>query len=87
MNNEETYEFEDMKWWLDRHGAVLSVTDIREIMDIGRRQAYELVNSGEFKCIRLGERSLRVATRDFVTWLHGGSANEENQDSARVGAV
>jgi hypothetical protein len=33
---------------------VLNVSDIQNILDIGRKQAYELVHSGKFHVVKVG---------------------------------
>ncbi len=45
-----------------------SVDEIRDILNIGRRKAYELCNSGCFKIVRVG-RSIRVSKASFDEWL------------------
>ncbi len=45
-----------------------SVDEIRDILNIGRRKAYELCNSGCFKIVRVG-RSIRVSKTSFDEWL------------------
>ncbi|MBO2942518.1 hypothetical protein B1748_19890 [Paenibacillus sp. MY03] len=49
---------------------VLQVADIQQILGIGRRQAYELVNSGQFHVIRIG-KSIRVTRDIFFNWMNG----------------
>lgn len=49
---------------------VLQVADIQQILGIGRRQAYELVNSGQFRVIRIG-KSIRVVRDVFFNWMNG----------------
>jgi excisionase family DNA binding protein len=49
---------------------VLNVTDIQKILGIGRRQAYELVNSGQFHVVRVG-KSIRILREVFFNWLNG----------------
>lgn len=49
---------------------VLQVTDIQHILGIGRRQAYELANSGQFHVVRIG-KSIRVHKDVFLKWLNG----------------
>ncbi len=49
---------------------VLQVADIQQILGIGRRQAYELVNSGQFHVIRIG-KSIRVVRDVFFNWMNG----------------
>lgn len=45
-----------------------SVEEVREILGISRRKAYELCNSDVFKVIRIG-RALRVSKASFDFWL------------------
>lgn len=49
---------------------VLSVNDIQQILGIGRRQAYELVNSGQFHVVRIG-KTIRIHREVFLKWLNG----------------
>ncbi|GEL78678.1 helix-turn-helix domain-containing protein [Tenuibacillus multivorans] len=56
---------------MSNYPEVLNVTDIQEILGIGRRQAYELVNSGEFHVVRVGRR-IKVSKDVFFQWLNGG---------------
>lgn len=49
---------------------ILNVSEIQRILNIGRRQAYELVNSGQFHVVRVGKRI--IVSRDvFLNWLVG----------------
>lgn len=45
-----------------------SVDEIRSILNIGRRKAYELCDSGEFKIVRIG-RTIRISKLSFDEWL------------------
>jgi excisionase family DNA binding protein len=49
---------------------VMQVSDIQQILGIGRRQAYELANSGQFHVVRVG-KSIRIHREVFLTWLNG----------------
>lgn len=49
---------------------VLNVSDIQDILEIGRRQAYDLVNSGQFHVVRVGSR-IKVSKLIFLKWLNG----------------
>ncbi|GGG09632.1 helix-turn-helix domain-containing protein [Paenibacillus abyssi] len=51
---------------------VLDVTHIQTVLGIGRRQAYELVNSGQFHVVRAGKR-IKIAKDVFVSWLTGSN--------------
>ncbi|MEC1697732.1 helix-turn-helix domain-containing protein [Schinkia azotoformans] len=49
---------------------VLDVEDIQEYLGIGRRQAYELVNSGQMHVVRIGRR-IKISREVFLKWLNG----------------
>ncbi|MCM3364739.1 helix-turn-helix domain-containing protein [Niallia sp. Sow4_A1] len=49
---------------------VLDVSDIKNFLNIGRVQAYELVNSGQFHVIRLNRR-IKVPKSAFIKWFEG----------------
>ncbi|UOQ43776.1 helix-turn-helix domain-containing protein [Halobacillus salinarum] len=55
---------------LSNYPDVLDVSDIQEILSIGRRQAYNLANSGEFHVVRVGAR-IKVSKKIFISWLNG----------------
>lgn len=54
-----------------------SVDEIRSILDIGRRKAYELCNSGCFKIVHVG-RVIRVSKLSFDEWLDHTEHNGGN---------
>lgn len=45
-----------------------SVDEVRSMLNIGRRKAYELCNSGAFKVVRVG-RTIRISKLSFDEWL------------------
>lgn len=62
---------------LEQYPPVLDVIHIQQILGIGRRQAYELVNSGDFHIVRIGRR-IKVLKTVFISWLEGSHLKEEN---------
>ncbi len=54
-----------------------SVDEVRNILNIGRRKAYELCNSGCFKIVRVG-RVIRVSKLSFDEWLDNIEQNGGN---------
>ena len=48
----------------------LDVVDIQSILGIGRRQAYQLINSGQFHIVRIGKR-IKVSRKVYFEWLYG----------------
>jgi Helix-turn-helix domain len=49
---------------------VLEVQDIQHFLNIGRVQAYELVNSGAFHVVKIGRR-IKVSKDVFLRWFEG----------------
>lgn len=54
-----------------------SVDEIRSILNIGRRKAYELCNSDCFKIVRVG-RIIRISKLSFDEWLDNTEHNGGN---------
>lgn len=49
---------------------VLSVPEVAKLLHIGKNMAYELVNSGALRCIRIG-RHIRVPQSALLDYLDG----------------
>ncbi|HHW36240.1 MAG TPA: helix-turn-helix domain-containing protein [Bacillales bacterium] len=49
---------------------VLDVEDIQSYLGIGKRQAYELANSGQMHVVRIGRR-IKISREVFLQWLNG----------------
>ncbi|MES9691087.1 helix-turn-helix domain-containing protein [Bacillus toyonensis] len=64
-----------MKKMIEQYPPVLDVIHIQEILGIGRRQAYELVNSNEFHIVRVGKR-IKILKKVFIGWLEGDICEE-----------
>lgn len=54
---------------------VLNVSDIQELLGIGRKQAYELVHSEQFHVIKVGKR-IKVSKNILINWIEGGKNYE-----------
>ena len=63
-----------MQKQLADYPSVLDVSDIQEILSIGRLQAYQLVHSGAFRIIKVGKR-IKIPRRTFTQWLEGDNDN------------
>lgn len=48
---------------------VMTVNEVQEILNVGRRVAYELMDEEDFPCVRLGNKLKRVNRDDFFEWL------------------
>ncbi|OJH16016.1 DNA-binding protein [Bacillus obstructivus] len=53
----------------DDYPMVLTVKEIMEILHIGRRVAYELMDQEGFPTIRIGSKLKRVNRDQFFIWL------------------
>ena len=49
-----------------------TVEDIQSILGVTRTTAYRLVNSNQFRIIKIG-RSIRIPVKAFEEWLEGNS--------------
>jgi excisionase family DNA binding protein len=56
---------------------VLNVSDVQEILGIGRKQAYELIHSGKFNVVRIGKR-IKVSKNVLINWIEGDNEYETN---------
>ncbi|MCA0986572.1 helix-turn-helix domain-containing protein [Guptibacillus algicola] len=54
---------------------VLNVSDIQQVLGIGRKQAYELVHSGNFHVINIGKR-IKVSKKVLINWIEGENIND-----------
>ena len=61
----------------DDYPYILNVSDIQELLGIGRKQAYELVHSKKFHVITIGKR-IKVSKNVLIEWIEGG----ENYEAA-----
>lgn len=57
----------------DTMPLVLEVSDISDTLKIGRNKAYELVNTGEIKAVKIGNH-YKVLRESFIEFLRGDSA-------------
>jgi excisionase family DNA binding protein len=48
---------------------VLTVNEIMEILGVGKRVAYELMDMKDFPCVKVGPRLKRVNREAFFAWL------------------
>lgn len=48
---------------------VLTVKEVMEILGIGRRKAYALMDQTDFPCIKIGEKLKRVNRDAFFDWM------------------
>jgi excisionase family DNA binding protein len=53
----------------DDYPMVLTVKEVMEILGIGKRKAYELMDEKDFPSIKIGQKLKRVEKEAFFTWL------------------
>lgn len=63
----------------DEIKVVYTVDDIKNMLGIGKNQAYALVNSGEFHVCHIGKKIL-IPKMVFNDWLIGNSPKDKLQD-------
>ena len=53
---------------MDRYGDVLTITELREVLKIGRNAAYDLLNSGAIPAFRIGRnwKIPREAVKQYI---------------------
>ncbi|MFD5022233.1 helix-turn-helix domain-containing protein [Paenibacillus sp. NPDC058367] len=61
---------------IDDLPPVLKVEDIQKFLTIGRNQAYDLCNSGQFHVVKIG-RSIKIPKEPFVIWFLGSNAQKQ----------
>lgn len=49
---------------------VLDVVDVADTLKIGRNKAYELINSGQIRAVKIGNH-YRVLRESFIAFLRG----------------
>ncbi|GIO10210.1 hypothetical protein J31TS6_62380 [Brevibacillus reuszeri] len=60
---------------LDNLPDSLEVRHIQQVLECGRKQAYELVNSGAFHYVRVGTK-IKISKRVFLAWYEGTDFTE-----------
>ena len=58
---------------------VMSVNDLRIALGIGRTKAYELVNSGQIKSIKVGS-AIRIPKKSLLDYVIGSGYNQGTVD-------
>ncbi len=60
----------------DDYPDILNVSDLQELLGIGRKQAYELVHSGQFHVIKVGKR-IKISKNILINWIEGDNHYEQ----------
>ena len=56
---------------MDGMPLVMKVEDLMPILHIGRNTAYELVRSGQIRCLRIGNKTLRIPRDAVLDYING----------------
>ena len=56
---------------IDEMPLVLRVEDLTQILHIGRNTAYELVRSGQIRCLRIGGKTIRIPRDAVLDFING----------------
>lgn len=67
---------------LESYPDVLTVDDVREILNIGRSKAYGLINTGQIKAMKIG-RSIRIPKPMLLEFMSTPSYNNGEVDRRR----
>lgn len=67
---------------------ILSISDLRSALGIGRTKAYELVNSGQIRSIKVG-KAIRIPKTSLLDYVKENSYNtgEVNEHPLREGGI
>ena len=61
---------------------LMSITDLRGALGVGRTKAYELVSSGEIRSIRVGN-AIRIPKTSLLDYVKGSGYNVDYADERR----
>lgn len=64
----------ELKKQLDTYPDILTVMDIKQLLGIGREQAYSLVNGNNFPIRKVGRRIL-IYKLNLIKWLENDTAS------------
>ena len=56
----------------DQIGNVLTICDLCSVLQIGKNTAYDLVNSGQIRCIRIKNR-IRIPKQFLIEYIQQNS--------------
>ena len=56
---------------------VMNAAHIQEILGVGKRKAYEIMDETDFPLVRLGKKHKRVNRDDFFNWLDRKAGEKE----------
>ncbi|EPY2273188.1 helix-turn-helix domain-containing protein [Clostridium sporogenes] len=56
---------------------LLTVNQMRKVLNIGKNSAYELIYQKNFPILKLGERKIRIPKKDLLIWIENNTKNYE----------
>ena len=58
---------------------IMSINELRSALGIGRTKAYELVNTGEIRSIKVG-KAIRIPKTSLLDYVKGSGYNVDHAD-------
>lgn len=68
---------------LEAYPDIMSIADIRDALGIGRTKAYELVNTGQIKSIRIGN-TIRIPKQSLLAFIEAAEYNHRRMSGCRA---
>ncbi len=59
---------------LEQYGALMSVADVQEVLEVGKNRVYEMLNDGTISSIRIG-KSWKIPTEAVEAYLSSWKTN------------
>lgn len=67
---------------LEAYPDVLTVDDVRKILNVGRTKAYKLIESGQINSLKIG-RAIRIPKQFLIDYILGIRYNDAEVDRRR----
>jgi len=65
----------------DKYNDLLDISDLQEVLDVGRSMAYRLISSGEINHFKVGKK-IRIPKRELVDYIERSCYNNDSSRSA-----
>lgn len=75
-NKEVNHHKGDIQIMLDQYEALLTISDLREILNIGRNAVYDLLNQGAIPAFRIG-RNWKIPKEAVIFYLSQWKSSQQ----------
>ena len=75
-NKEVNHRKGDIQVMLDQYEALLTISDLREILNIGRNAVYDLLNQGAIPAFRIG-RAWKIPKEAVIFYLNQWKSSQQ----------